>query len=271
MLSGLLLEPERPHMSVVVSAGVAIRKERYLRFAREGAARGAAVLLYDYRAQGGSAGPDLRKDLADFSDWGRLDMPAAINHLHQLHPDLKMAAVGHSAGGWITGLADNYHLITRHAFICVGWAYIKLKPLSFRMMERFMWHVHGPMCLTLFGYVPKGGPWQGEPLNQKLFREWKRWCLSPTVDAALLAGGPNEPQFYDKITAPIRSFAYRDDPIANERTVPIFLEMFPKAEREAIWAAPGDFGLKKIGHDGLFSGKAAKAWAPIWDWVIPAT
>jgi predicted alpha/beta hydrolase len=74
VLSGLLIAPETPTSSVLVSPAVAIRKELYIRFAREGAARGAAVLLYDYRGQGGSAGPDIRTDHVRFSEWGRLDM-----------------------------------------------------------------------------------------------------------------------------------------------------------------------------------------------------
>jgi predicted alpha/beta hydrolase len=270
VLSGLLIEPERPRISVVVSPAVAIRKEHYLRFAREGAARGAAVLLYDYRSQGASTGPDIRSDLADFSDWGRLDLPAAIDHLDRLHPDLEMTAIGHSVGGWIAGLADNHQRISRHAFICVGWGHWKLKHRWYIPLELTFWHLHGPLCIKLFGHVPRGGPWQGEPLNPKLFAEWKAWCHTPGCDASFMAGGPGQPHFFDRVTAPIRSFAYHDDPIANERSVPMLLEVYSNAEHETVWASPKDFGLKKIGHQGLFSGKAARAWAPVWDWAAPA-
>lgn len=269
-LSGVLIAPEKPTSSVLISPAVAIRKELYLRFAREGAARGAAVLVYDYRGQGGSAGPDIRTDDVSFGQWGRLDMAAAIDHLDRLYPDLEMSAVGHSVGAWLLGLADNQQRISRHAFICAGWGYWKLKPAWYKAVELTFWYVHGPMCLKLFGHVPKGGPWQGEPINAKLFNEWKAWCHTPRPEAAFMAGGADQPQSYAQVTAPIRSFAYRDDPIANERTVPLLLEVYPNAPHETVWAGPQDFGLKKIGHQGLFSGRSAKAWAPVWDWTLPA-
>ncbi len=268
-LSGLLLAPESPRLTVLLSPGVAIRKERYLRFAREGAVRGAAVLLYDYRAQGGSIGPELRDDPSTITDWGRHDMPAAIAHLDRLHPELEMAAIGHSAGAWIVGLAHNHARISRHAFLCAGWAYWRLKPLEFRALELFFWYVYGPACLRLFGKVPKGGPWQGEPLSPALFHAWKAWCHSPTCDPALLAGGAGQPEHYREVKAPIRGFAYSDDPIANPRTVPLFMAVYPSAQQQTIWATPEEFGLAKIGHEGLFSRRSAKAWAPVWDYIAP--
>lgn len=269
-LSGLLVQPEQPRFCVLVSSAVGIPKERYLNFAKEGAARGAAVLMFDYRAQGASLKGDIRKDLAAFSEWGRLDMSAAIRHLDQLHPKLEMVGVHHSVGGWILGLAENQDRLSRHAFVCVGWGYHKLKPLGFRTAEMFFWYIYGPSCLGLFGHIPKGGLWKGEPLNPRLFKEWKAWCHTPECTPAVLAGGPDEPHYYDKVTAPIRSFGYSDDPIANKKTVPLVLKVFPNAERDTVWATPSDFGLAKIGHEGLFSRKAAKGWTPVWDWLTPA-
>jgi predicted alpha/beta hydrolase len=269
VLSAVLVAPERPTSSVLISPAVAIRKEPYLRFAREAAGRGAAVLVYDYRGQGGSVGPDIRADHVSFAQWGRLDMAAAIDHLDRLYPDLEMTAIGHSVGAWLVGLAENQHRIHRHAFICAGWGYWKLKPIWYKPVEMTFWYLHGPLCIKLFGHIPRGGPWQGEPLNASLFNEWKAWCHTPTCEASFMAGGPDQPHFYDQVTAPIRSFAYRDDPIANERSVPMLLAVYPNAKQETVWAGPKDFGLQKIGHQSLFSGRNAKAWEPVLDWAIP--
>ena len=46
-LSALLVKPEGPSLTVLMSPGVVIPKERYLTFAKAGAERGAAVLIYD--------------------------------------------------------------------------------------------------------------------------------------------------------------------------------------------------------------------------------
>ncbi len=269
-LSGLLVAPAEPKLSVLVSSAVAIPKERYLNFAKELAGRGAAVLMYDYRAQGASVKGHVREDLAGMSDWGHLDMDAAIRRLDALYPELEMAAVEHSVGAWILGLCEHQHRISRHAFICAGWGYWKLKPLPFRYVEMFFWHVYGPLRIKQHGYIPKGGLWKGEAINPKFFAEWKAWCHSPTCTPELIAGGPDQPQFFDKVEAPIRSFAYADDPIANPRTVPMVLALYPKAESSEVWASPKDHGLAKIGHEGLFSRKARPAWTPVLDWVAPA-
>ena len=265
VLSALLIEPESPSLAVLMSPGVAIPKERYLNFAKAGAARGAAVLIYDYRGQAASVQGDIRTDRTGFSEWGRFDMTAAIAELDRRFPQLKMVAMGHSAGGWIVGLAENYDRIAKHIFLCVGWAYHKLKPLPFRWIESFFWHVYGPACLGVYGHIPKGGLWRGEAINPQLFAEWKAWCHVPQCTFELLAGGADKSHGYDRISAPIDSFAYRDDPIANERTVPIFLNMFPRSNHNTIWASPADFGLDRLGHDGVFSRKAAEAWKPVWD------
>jgi predicted alpha/beta hydrolase len=270
-LSAFVVEPERQRLCVLISPGVGIPKENYFLFAREGAKRGAAVLLFDYRGQGASALPDVHKDLADFTDWGRLDLVAAIDTLGAHYPNLEMVYVGHSAGGWIAGLAENHGRTSRYCFVCAGWGYWRLKPLWFKPLELFFWHAYGPLCMGLYGYIPQGGLWRGEALNPKLFHQWKVWCHSPRCEASILAGGPGQMHYFDQIAAPIRSLAYRDDPIANERTVPMLLAVYANAEHEVSWAAPEDFGLPKIGHKGLFSRRAAIAWGPIWDWIVPAS
>jgi predicted alpha/beta hydrolase len=268
-LAGSLVAPEDPKLSVLISSAVAIPKERYLNFAKELAARGAAVLVYDYRAQAASVKGDIRKDLAGLTDWGRWDMDAAVRKLDQLYPSLEMAAVHHSVGGWVLGLCESQARIARHAFICAGWGYIKLKPLPFRAVEMFFWYVYGPLCIKRHGHIPKGGLWKGEAINPKFFAEWKAWCHTPAPTPEFIAGGPGQPQFFADVKAPIRSFAYSDDPIANPRTVPMILSLYPNADTKEVWATPKDHGLDKIGHEGLFSRKARPAWTPVLDWIAP--
>lgn len=270
-LSGLIVEPKRPRQALLVSPATGVKKEYYLRLAREGAALGVAVLLYDYRGQGKSAGADVKKDLVDFQDWGRLDLPAAIACLHSLYPELEMSAVGHSAGAWIVGLAHNQARISRHAFVCAGWCYWRLKPSWFSAFELSLWHVYGPACVALLGYVPRGGPWRGEPLNPRLFETWKKWCHSSRCDASVLAGGEGEGHFFDRVTAPIRSFGYSDDPIANERSIPQLLSCYPNAKSDVVVKRPEDFSLARIGHDGVFRSRAVRARAPIWEWLLSSS
>lgn len=58
-LTGTLLLPDKPHAAVFISAATGFPREFYLPFARFGAMRGAACLVYDYRGVGASAPDDL--------------------------------------------------------------------------------------------------------------------------------------------------------------------------------------------------------------------
>ena len=74
----LIAHPE-PTLAVLVSSGTGFPKGFYERFARHLAGRGAAVLTYDYRGIAGSRPDDLAALGMDYPDWGRLDMPAALD------------------------------------------------------------------------------------------------------------------------------------------------------------------------------------------------
>src|SRR4051794_11426134 len=102
-LSGRLVVPDRPRIGVLLSPGVGFSKEFYLRFARFGAQHGAACLLFDYRGVGSSAPKELKSFKMDFSDWGRLDMPAALDRLNTEFPTIPLVHVGHSIGGNFLG------------------------------------------------------------------------------------------------------------------------------------------------------------------------
>ncbi len=260
-LAAVLIRPQHPSRAVLFSPGTAVRKEQYIHFARYGAERGAAVLLYDYRSQGASTARSVKNDRADFLDWGQLDFPAALDMLHRSFPDLPLTTMGHSAGGLILGLADNHVLAERHIFLAACWPYWKDKPLKFSSQELFLWLAYGPVCNKLFGYIPKGGLWKGESVNPKLFSTWKRWCMSPSpVEFAQ--------EQYRQVTSPIRAFCFNDDPIATRSNVSKLLDAFEQAPHDQVWLNPQDFGLTKLGHQGIFSRRSRNAWAPIWDWAL---
>lgn len=259
-LSAVLIRPATPSRVVVFSPGTAVSKEAYVNFARSGAARGFAVLLYDYRSQGASLTGAAKDETSDFLDWGKLDLTGAIETAYRLFPRIPIATMGHSAGGQILGLADNQARCDRHVFIAVCWPYWRDKSLSFVPAELLFWYGYGPACIKLFGHLPKGGLWRGESLNPKLFRMWKRWCTSPE---------PSDLQGYDyeAVKSPIAAFGFVDDPIATKRNTPKMLRMFANAPCEEVWLDPARFGLRHLGHQGVFSRAAKAVWTTIWDGV----
>ncbi len=266
-LSGLWIAANNPTTAVLVQAGTGFPKEFYRRFARYGAQRGAACLLYDYRGIGGSAPESLAGMQMDYTDWGRLDLPAAIDALLQEYQGLPTGHVGHSVGGHFLGFAPNQNLLQRHAFVCVGSGYWADHFWANRPLELFFWLGYGPLCLAAKGYIPGGGPWAGAALPKGVFTTWRRWCLKHDYFLSELEG-ELRPHSFAEVVAPIRSFIFADDPIANARTAPDMLHAYPNAPSEIVIRAPAGYGLRRIGHGGAFRKASAALWPEIWDWVL---
>lgn len=266
ILSGTLFMPDKPRFAVLVSAATGVPARFYARFAREGAARGVAVLTYDYRGIGGSAPQSLRGYQADKLDWGRSDFPAALDALARAAPGVKLRALGHSVGGHLLGFAHNHALIDRFAFVSVGSGYWAKHRFPMNMQGLFLWFVYGPACMSLFGYLPEGGLWGGAALPKPVFTLWRRWCLSPRYFFDELPERL-QPNSFHEVATRIRSFIYADDPIANMQTAQDMLDCYPNADTDIFLRAPSDYGLKSIGHNGPFRPVHKPAADEIWNWL----
>lgn len=172
-----LVSAQSPTMAVLMSSGTGFPKGFYDRFARHLAHRGAAVLTYDFRGIAGSRPEDLAAMTMDYVDWGRLDMPAALDALIEAAPGLPVVHVGHSVGGHFLGFMANQDRIARHAFVSVGSGYWGRHHRSYNPMELFFWFGFGPWSLARHGYIKGGGLWAGTDLPRGVWETWRRWCL----------------------------------------------------------------------------------------------
>ncbi len=263
-----------PRAGLLISSATGYPRRFYRSFALEAAARGYCALTYDCRGIGGSA-PDEECDLAlldmDYTDWGRLDTPGAIDALAERARQAGLAQprllhVGHSVGGHFLGFADNQELLSAHAFVCVGSGFWRKHAFPAPLREAFFWYVYGPRQIARHGYVPAGGLWGGAALPRGVFETWRRWCLQPRYFLDELETRLR-PHHFDAVRAPIRSFIYADDPIANLATARDMLKVYPNAPSEIVQARPADLGVKAIGHDGPFRRANEPARAPIFDWL----
>lgn len=262
-LSMRLVSAAQPTRAVLVSSGTGFPKGFYERFARHLAAHGCAVLTYDFRGIAGSRPDDLAAMQMDYPDWGRLDMPAALEALIEAAPGLPVVHVGHSVGGHFLGFMANQDRIDRHAFVSVGVGYWALHHRSYNPLELFFWFGFGPWSLARQGYVKGGGLWAGTDLPRGVFETWKRWCLKPTYFRDELAERLR-PHHFEAVTAPIRSWIFTDDPIATPASAPRLLEVYANAPSEILVRAPADYGVKRIGHEGAFR----RGMEPLWDEII---
>lgn len=265
-LSGRALVGPRPEIAILVTSGTGFPKGFYERFARHLAAKGAVVLTYDFRGIGGSRPDDLARMDMDYTDWGRLDMPAALDALAAQAPGLPIVHLGHSVGGHFAGFMPNHDLISRHAFVSVGSGYWGRHHRSYNPLELFFWFGYGPWSLFRHGYVKGGTLWRGADLPRGVYTTWRRWCLKPEYFADELTTRLR-PHAFDEIRRPIRSWIFPDDPIATPRTGADMLELYPNAPSELVVRPPSAFGVSRIGHEGAFRRGLEPLWDELWDWL----
>jgi predicted alpha/beta hydrolase len=266
-LSARLFPAAEPRAAVLISSGTGFPKGFYDRFARHMAESGLTAVTYDFRGIGDSRPADLAAMDMDYVDWGRLDMPAVLDALAEAAPGLPLVHVGHSVGGHFAGFMDNHARIARHAFVSVGSGYWMKHHRSYNPLELFFWWGFGPYSLARHGYIKGGGVWRGADLPRGVFLPWRRWCHSPRYFSEDLAGRL-KPHHFAEVSAPIRSWIFTDDPIANPRTGPDMLAVYPGAPSEMVVRRPADYGVARIGHEGAFRRGLEPLWNEIADWLV---
>jgi predicted alpha/beta hydrolase len=261
------LAAARRRAVIVMNAGTGFPQSFYFKFAQYAADRGYDVLVYDYRGMGLSAPADLASETARMSDWGMLDMRAALDAGAARAQGLPVATVGHSVGGQFLGLLGNHALARVHVQIATSVGYWPWERAPFRYLAWWFWRVHGPLMLAIKGYIPTGGGWAGLPLPRGVYEEWRRWCLRPDHFGPDLETYLSDHHF-SEIRAPLLSVGFTDDSIATRRTVDAMNGFYPNAARESRWYSPADAGSKRIGHEGFFASRHRDSlWRPVLDWL----
>jgi predicted alpha/beta hydrolase len=252
---------------IVMNGATGFPQSFYFKLAQYAANRGYDVLVYDYRGIGLSAPADLAAETARMSDWGLLDMRAALDAGAQRAQGLPVATLGHSVGGQFLGLLRNHALARAHVQIATSVGYWPWERAPFKYLAWWFWRVHGPLMLAIKGYIPTGGGWAGLPLPRGVYEEWRRWCLrtnhfGPDLHTYL------SDNCFTEIRAPLLSVGFTDDSIATRRTVDALDKFYPNAARESRWYSPADAGSKRIGHEGFFASRHRDTlWRPVLDWI----
>ncbi len=259
----------RPQRAVIVSSGTGFPRRFYRHFAHHLAAGGALVLTYDYRGIGGSLNARRGFTEIDYTDWGRLDMPTAVEAMEAQAGDLPITHVAHSVGGHFLGLMPNHARLARHAFISVGTGYWGGHHPRNWPLEFYFWWGLGSYSLFRFNEVRSIGGWSGEPLPPRLFRTWRRWSHQRGYFRPELKRGLH-PQAYDEVRAPIASWIFTDDPIATRKSGAELLAMYPSAATEMRVRSPRALGQRRIGHEGAFRPGQEKLWQEVADWLAEA-
>jgi predicted alpha/beta hydrolase len=266
-LGGLLLEAVPARAALCINGATGFKREFYLKFAAYCAGRGYHTLVYDYRGIGASARLPLAAEPARMSEWGRLDMPAALEALVRRYPQLPLATVGHSVGGQLIGCMPNEARARAHVMIAVSTGYWRRQRVPFRYQTLLFWKLYGPLMLRRLGYVPRGRLWSGEPLPPGVFLQWRRWCLSAAAFGSALDEDLSDAGFA-AVRTPLLSWGFTDDPIATPAAVAALLKSYANATIERRWTAPAEVGVRAIGHHGFFAEQHRESlWRAALDWI----
>ena len=254
---------------VVIGCAVGVRRRFYSRFAAYLAEHGHPVLTFDYRDIGGSRHGSLKGSKVRMRDWCALDVPGVLGWVAGAYPRRPIHWVGHSMGGFATGLAHNNHLVARQLNVATlsGYWGRMASPEKYRV--RLLMGGLGRPVVRALGYFP-GVLMRGEDLPAPAFLEWTRWCMTPEFlfGDATLAERVNFPRF----AAPLRSIQVSDDPWGTPAAVGHMTEHFTGSRDRAIWqVTPAEAGIAKIGHFGFFRSELRETlWPRAADWLLAA-
>ncbi len=258
-------EADQCKAGLLISSGTGYPKEFYARFAQYGVTRGFACMIYDYRGIGASAPEDMRDCDADLLDWGTLDAPAALNALVEGLEGQPVFTLGHSFGGQLVGLMDNHTLAKGHAFVAVGNGYWAHHHPRDWWKEFLFFAVLGPTSIKQHGYLKGIEYWPGSSMPAGVFKQWRRWCLSPHYYCKDIQKKLGE-AYFEMNNAPMRQFAFTDDPVVNAKSEAFIRQCYNDAAYETNWIDPTELGISSIGHSGAFSRRSKAFWPIPFDW-----
>jgi predicted alpha/beta hydrolase len=258
LIAATLFLPRGPKThAVLINSAAAVTRKIYRNFASYLAARGCAVVSYDYRGIGGSRQRDIYdrvKSLAGFkaslADWAALDATAALEWMRERYKHLPLSYVGHSFGGQALGLLPNNDAVSRALLIASHAGYWKLMASPERYRVYAILNFIGIPLTKRLDYLP-GWSGLGEDLPSDVLLQWVSWLMSPgyLFDDRTLSGLDNFSNYHGAI----RALCMSDDPWATRPAVELLCSGFSSVKPEIVEITPdNDADGRRIGHFGFF-------------------
>ncbi|MBL9106849.1 MAG: alpha/beta fold hydrolase [Myxococcales bacterium] len=261
-LAATVHEPQGPaRAGLVVLSALGVPRRYYAPFAAWMAARGVGVLTFDYRGSGDSRSVPVRRDPSTLLDWARLDAAAAIDHALGRWPGVW--GLGHSYGGQALGLTPRGLDLAGAVVVAAGSGDLDLYAPAFRTLFNLRLALL-PAVAGVFGYIP-GALGLGMDLPAGVLKQWAAWCRTPDYARGALG---YEATHHHRITAPVRFYEFTDDTYAPAAPAAALRRWYSNARVTHRRIAPGELGLKQVGHFGAFRpGPTELVWHEVLDAV----
>ena len=254
-----------PAHAVLLVSAMGVPQRFYEAFATWLAQQGMAVLTFDWRGTAASAPPRLRGFAATISDWAEHDLPAAVDTLLARWPQAEHVYLGHSLGGQLFGWLPQPERFARVVTVASGNGHWRLNAPGVRRKAPWLWWLLAPVSIALAGYFPGRRLGVVGDLPAGVMWQWRRWCLHPDY---LGSEGPALRARYAQVRVPMRVVLAEDDELVSPAGVHKLYALYAQApvQFEPLQAAA--FGLRRIGHFGVFQPAASAAlWPRVAQWL----
>jgi len=235
---------------LLVNSAMGVRRRFYRHLAGHLAAQGIGVVTYDYRGMGDSAVEGAALTRIRLEDWGRKDFPAVLAWLRRHRDPARVVVLGHSVGGQFVGIAPEVQEIDALVGVATQSGYWRHWDGLERAKVFALWYAAIPLLTAGTAHFPASRFGLGQDIPAGVARQWAAWGRDPDYIRSP-TGGP-QPQYYDDVRCPLRTYLIEGDPLATERALQAWHDWFPNAERELVRLAAHTPAGRPLGHFGFF-------------------
>lgn len=260
-LAASLFEPRKfdNGIGVIISSAYATPRRHYATYAKYLSSLGFTVVTFDYRGIGGSCLQDWQGESPRMRHWGERDLAGVIDWMSRHYPRLRLAQVGHSAGGQMLGLAPNNTQVAALLAVASQSGYWQLREGWYRPLTWIYFRAMIPFMAYFTAWFPRFHR-GGYAVPQGVALEFARWGRNPHYITD--EQGRPDREGFQRYRGHVRLYHITDDhDFAPRRAVEALAGFYANAETELVHRGPEDWNTSKIGHFGFFRATMSRsAW-----------
>lgn len=246
---------------VIINPATSVHSRYYSHFANFLYANGFDVVTYDYRGIGNSRPKTLRGFDASWIDWGTQDFEGILRFVTTRFRGQPIHVVAHSVGGFLVGLAESNHLVSRVFSMGAQFAYWKDYARPRRWAMYWRWHVVMPTLAAIFGYFPGNRLGWLEDTPQGVVHDWT--ARHPRFEDAYRTGRramteerrQQLVERFSQMKGETLALSVTDDDFGTIPAIHRLLDYFTSSPVTHLRVAPSMLGVKQIGHFAFFNNR----------------